>query len=63
MKEHIYLKYTSQAKKVYENRYSDFVKRGGNLSFRNHFPAFGDIFADDKDRILVKTYERLKNGF
>ena len=62
LKEHDPLRYTTQVKRIYENRYLDFVKRGGKLSFRNHFPAFGDIFVDDEKRILVKTYERLKNG-
>lgn len=29
------------------------------ISFRDHFPAFSDIYTDDPGRILVKTYEHV----
>ncbi len=45
-------------RKIYEEKYSEFVKRGGSLHFRKQFPAFMDLSIDDQDRIWVKTYER-----
>lgn len=62
IKEYKPLKYTTEDKEVYYNRYSGFVKRGGKLNFRDHFPAFSEISVDDEERIFVKTYERVEGS-
>jgi hypothetical protein len=57
-KKHDPVTITSRDKEIYETEYSEFVKRGGKLNFRDHFPAFMDMSIDDQGRIWVKTYER-----
>jgi hypothetical protein len=41
-----------------KERYAEPLRAGMKMEFRNHFPAFSGIFADDAGRIFVKTYER-----
>ena len=47
---------------MFRERYSDAIRAGMSIEFRSHFPAFSGIFADDRGRILVKTYERFEGG-
>jgi hypothetical protein len=61
MKEYSPIEITAKDKEMYEKQYAVSVKRGSKIHFRNHFPAFGDIFVDDEEKIFVKTYERFKS--
>lgn len=55
------LKITAKDKELYKKRYSEVIKRGGKLNFPDHFPAFRDISVDDKERIFIKTYDRVES--
>jgi hypothetical protein len=54
------LKFTENDKDMYKERYADAEKRGLVLNFPGHYPEFKDIFADDKERIFVQTYQRIE---
>jgi hypothetical protein len=49
---------SSQDRKSINARYADAIRHGMKVEFRSHYPAFAGVFADDRGRILVKTYER-----
>ena len=49
---------TSNDRETFRKKYEEPLKAGLKISFRDHFPAFGAISADDAGRIFVKTYER-----
>lgn len=53
------LKFTESDKDIYKERYADAAKRGLELNFPSHYPAFKDIFTDDKERIFVQTYQQI----
>jgi len=59
IKEYDPLRISAAERNIYEKRYSEPIKAGMKISFRDHFPAFSDIFTDDKGRIWVKTYKRV----
>jgi len=59
VKDHDYLRLTEDDREAYEERYSEAVQRGMKLDFPAHFPAFKDIFIDDKERTFVRTFERI----
>jgi hypothetical protein len=61
IKEHDSIEIAAKDKEMYEKRYAVPVKRGLKIHFRNHYPAFDDIFVDDEEKIFVKTYERIEN--
>ena len=60
VKDHDFLRLTENDKQAYEERYAGAVQRGMKLDFPAHFPAFKDIFIDDKDRIFVCTFQRVE---
>jgi hypothetical protein len=58
-KEHRPVEITAEDGEKYKNMYEEPLKRGLKISFRGSFPAFSEISVDEKDRIYVKTYERV----
>ena len=60
VKDHDFLRLTENDRQAYEERYAEPVKSGFKLDFPAHFPAFKDIFIDDKDRIFVCTFQRVE---
>lgn len=60
IKDHDFFRLTENDRQAYEERYAGAVQRGMKLDFPAHFPAFKDIFIDDKDRIFVRTFQRVE---
>ena len=58
-KDHRPVRITAADRERYEKDYTDALRAGLKLDFRDHFPAYKGIFADDEGRIIVKTYERV----
>ncbi|MEE8376776.1 MAG: 6-bladed beta-propeller, partial [Candidatus Aminicenantaceae bacterium] len=47
------LRFTEKDKEMYEQRYAEPIQAGYELKLPSHFPAFKDIFVDEKERIFV----------
>jgi len=54
------LRFTENDREMYEQRYAEPIQAGYELKLPSHFPAFKDIFIDDKERIFVQTYQLLE---
>lgn len=54
------LRFTEKDKEMYEHRYAEPIQAGYELKLPSHFPAFKDIFVDEKERIFVQTYQHLE---
>lgn len=53
-------KFAEKDKEMYEQRYAEPIQAGYELKLPSHFPAFKDIFVDEKERIFVQTYQHLE---
>ena len=51
---------TAGFREKYEKELAGLVGRGVKLSFPGRFPAYIDISVDEKDRLWVRTYERVE---
>ncbi len=60
IKEHRFIKITAEDREKSRKEYEEPLKRGLKISFRGFFPAFSDLLIDGKDRVYVKTYERVE---
>ncbi len=54
------IRFTEKDKEMYEQRYAEPIRAGYELKLPSHFPAFKDIFVDEKERIFVQTYLHLE---
>lgn len=61
IKEHRFIEITAEDREKSKQMYEDPLKRGFKISFRRFFPAFSDLLIDEKDRVYVKTYERVED--
>lgn len=52
---------TEEDQERYRQRLSRVPNFGYKVIFPNHFPAFSDMSVDEKGRIFLRTYERVKN--
>jgi hypothetical protein len=65
VKDQSFLRLSENDREVYKERYTEAVQRGLKLDFPSYYPAFKDIFIDDKDKIFVRTFQRVggEEGF
>jgi len=54
------LRFTEKDKEMYEQRYAEAIQAGYELKLPSHFPAFKDIFVDEKERIFVQIYQHVE---
>ncbi len=54
------LRFTEKDKEMYEQRYAEPIHAGYELKLPSHFPAFKDIFVDEKERIFIQTYQHVE---
>jgi hypothetical protein len=61
-KKHDRLPMTADFREKCEKELAGLVARGVKLSFPERFPAFMDVSIDEKDRLWVRTYERVEGA-
>jgi hypothetical protein len=61
-KKHERLPMTAGYREKWEKELAGLVARGAKLSFPDRFPAFMDVSIDEKDRLWVRTYERVEGA-